>query len=269
MIIGLVGPEGAGKSATMTWLALKHYARGGKVYAFPGYQVKYNGEVISEELRIEQWVTMPEELSNAMICIDEIQNFFDSARWNAISNRLFSYVGMQRRKRSLSIVYTTQNWKWAYERIRWLTHVLGECYDLYWSPWGKTNGIRRGELVRVQFTDLKGFFTGKEYQPLGGIVLRIKPLWEHFDSFGTVDVWQGFAKVKVNVPTLNVNFGEDEETEGCDGTRSGFQSPRYGADVIRSFNIRSEGRITKAEELHQWESFLRRSSISAFRVVLG
>ena len=150
---------------------------------------------------------MGDELQDAMIAIDEIQNFFDAQRFASTMNKLFGYLAAQRRKRSLAIVYTVQNWRWVDNRIRWLTHILGICYDLYWSPWGKEEKLGRGNMMRLGLWDLKGFFTGREQQPLGEVLLKTKELWPCFDSYGVVSIWDGFSRVKVNRPEMEINFG--------------------------------------------------------------
>ena len=84
MIMVLAGPEGAGKTLAMTMHAIqvhnfhkKFYDHDFPIRCFPGYEIlDEKGKVFSTELPIEEWVTMPENLSDCIICIDEAQIFF-------------------------------------------------------------------------------------------------------------------------------------------------------------------------------------------------
>lgn len=216
MITGVIGPEGAGKTVLMTYLALLHKARGGKLLTFPGYTVTNgHGKQLSEQLDIDQWVTMPPELRDALICIDEVQNFFNSRRHMSVLNYLFANLAAQRRHRNIAVIYTVQDWGWLDDRVRWLTHVLITCYDLYWSPWGKEQQLQRGELVSANFFDVKGFFTGKPWTPGPQFLLKAKEIWPCYDSYADVDTWSGLTKIEFKKPKLTIDLTESkEESEG-------------------------------------------------------
>lgn len=214
-IVGITGPEGGGKTLFMTYLGLLHHAYGGKLLAFPGYELTDGkGKVLSERLDIDQWVTMPPELRDVLICIDEIQNYFNSLRHMAVMSYLFASLAAQRRHRNIGIIYTVQDWGWLDNRIRWLTHVLAICRDLWWSPWGKEEKIGRGELIGVTFWDVKGFYTGKPWTQGAPYLLKnAKAFWPCYESYADVDTWSGLTKVELKKPVLKLDLtgGEDEE----------------------------------------------------------
>lgn len=213
-IIGVVGPEGGGKSVLMTYFCLLQMAQKGKLLTFPGYTVTDGrGHQLSEELNIEDWLTFAPELRNVLIAIDEIQNFFNSLKHMSTLNYLFANLAAQRRHRNIGLIYTVQDWGWLDNRIRWLTHVLATCYDLYWSPWGKEQGLKRGELISVSLFDIKGFYTGKPWQPGPQFMLKATEIWNCFDSYCDVDVFSGMTKIKYKKPeiTLDLTGGEEEE----------------------------------------------------------
>lgn len=216
MIQGIIGPEGGGKTLLMTYFGLLHRARGGRVLAFPGYEITNgNGEKLSEPLDIDQWITMPPELRDVLICIDEVQNFFNSRRHMSVLNYLFASLAAQRRHRDIGVIYTVQDWGWLDDRIRWLTHVLIVCSDLYWSPWGKEQGVKRGELISASFFDVKGFFTGRPWTPGPQFLLRAKDIWKCYDSYADVDTWTGLTKVEFKKPKLTIDLrGSKEGEEG-------------------------------------------------------
>jgi len=208
-IIGIVGPEGGGKTCLMAYLSMLHVAQGGKLLTFPGFDVtNSNGKKLSQTLETEKWITMAPELRDVLICIDEIQNFFNSLKHMSTLNYLFANLSAQRRHRNIGIIYTVQDWAWLDNRIRWLTHTLATCYDLYWSPWGKEQELERGELISVTFYDVKGFFTGKPWTPSSPFTLKAKSIWPCYDSWCDVDIFEGMAQLKIKKPTYTINLNE-------------------------------------------------------------
>ena len=232
MILGLVGPEGSGKSVGMTYLALKNIAEGGKVQTFPGYTVTDGkNHQLSQPLQTEDWITMSPELRDTLICIDEIQNFVNSMKHMSTINYLFANLAAQRRHRNLGILYTVQDWGWLDNRVRWLTHVLVTCYDLYWSQWGKENQVKRGELISMTFYDVKGFHSGQPWTAAGPFTLRAKPIWDCFNSFADVDMFSGLSKIDIKKPKITIDLtGELEETKAAQQASPGsLKAP--GPDV--------------------------------------
>ena len=214
MIQGITGPEGSGKTLIMSYFGLMHIARGGRLLAFPGYELSDgHGKVLSEPLDIEQWVTMPPELRDVLICIDEVQNFFNSRRHMSVLNYLFANLAAQRRHRNIGVMYTVQDWGWLDDRIRWLTHVLIVCSDLYWSSWGKEQGVGRGELISANFFDIKGFFTGKPWTPGPQFLLKAKEIWKCYNTYADVDMFSGLTKVEFKKPRITIDLTAPEEGE--------------------------------------------------------
>lgn len=214
MLMGLVGPEGGGKTVTMTYFALKHACKGGIIRAFPGYEVTDgNNHILTEQLSTEQWVNLGPEIKNVLVCIDEIQNFFNSIKHMATLNYLFTNLMAQRRHRNLGVIYTVQDWGWLDSRIRWLTHVLGVCSDAHWSNWGREEHLPRGEIINVVFYDVKGFYTGHPWTPSAPFNLRAKHIWPCYDSFCDVDIWSGMSKVEFKRPIHTINVRERQGLE--------------------------------------------------------
>lgn len=244
MIIGLTGPEGGGKSTMMTFLALQHAVAGLPVLTFPGYELTWKGVALSKTIQVEDWIAMDDSahklLTNSLLCIDELQNHFDKMSYGDVKTRMFSNgVGAQRRKMNMGIAFTVQDINWGYGRLAWLSHVLADCYDLFWSPWGKQEGIERGELLRITFTDMKGFYTGEPMSPMGSIRLKGKPLREAFNSFKSTNVYENIARVKIKRPEVEVSFGD--QTGGGDATEGESPKPnRAVSDTLKSVLERGE-----------------------------
>ena len=214
-IMGFVGPEGAGKTLAMAYCSLRHLAEGGQLLAFPGFEIKNpkTNEVLSKPLPMEEWLTLPPDLRNCLIAIDEVQNFANSMKHMSWINYLFANIAAQRRHRNIGLMYTVQDWAWLDNRIRWLTHILVVCYDLFWSPWGKEQGLKRGELLNLTFYDVKGFRTGRPWTQSPPFRLRAKAIWNWYDSFCDVDIFSGMADVRIRKPkyTLDITGVAEEE----------------------------------------------------------
>ena len=218
MIWGFLGPEGSGKSLAMTYFCLQHIKRGGVVRTFPGYAIHdLNGKPLSTEIDVEEWATMPDNLRNTIIAIDEIQNYLDAYRYNTLLSRIFGYVGMQRRKLNLGMLYTLQNWVWVNNRVRWLTHLCTYCKDLSWTEWGKEEGIKRGKMMQLTTFDMKGFYTGQEGALYSQKTLQGEGIWNYYNSYMPQDIFQGFTKLQIKprnvVVDLNPGSGEDDAEE--------------------------------------------------------
>lgn len=234
MIMGILGPEGSGKTCLLAYLALRHLALKGELLAFPGFVVTDgNGHQLSKLLETEQWIQMAPELHNVLVCIDEIQNFFNSLKHMTTLNYLFSNLAAQRRHRNIGIIYTVQDWGWLDNRIRWLTHVLATCYDLYWSPWGKEQNLGRGELISVTFYDVKGFNTGRPWTPSPPFKLQAKSIWPCYNSYCDVDIWSGLSKVNIKKPTYTIDLTLPEEGAAPKPAEAGIpQNPNVDHELI-------------------------------------
>jgi len=146
-------------------------------------------------------------------------------------SRLVGYAAAQRRKANIGIFYTVQSWDWVYKRLRQLTHLVTLCFDLYWTPWGKDVGIARGEQLRLTTYDCKGFFTGHPWSMIGQKTLNAKALRPYFDSFATVDLFEGMKKFEVKRPTeiFDLRGGGDEDQDD-----SPFSKEPGMADLTRA-----------------------------------
>jgi len=208
-ILGLIGPEGSGKSLAMAWFSLKHKAQGGNIRSFPGYYIQSpDGERWSEELDAANWLSIERLPPNTLIDIDEVPVFFDSMLFSTTTSRLFGYVAAQRRKVGLGIIYTAQDWAWVHPRIRGATHAICTCRDQYWDPRQRSEGRKRGEFVNLQFWDVKGFFTGTPWTPGPRYTLFAHHLWPYYDTYGIVDPAEGMVQVKTKKQVLNYDSVE-------------------------------------------------------------
>jgi len=208
------GVEGSGKSLEMTYWSLKHLNGGGIVSTFPNYSIHRCGrpdQKLSLDLDMRRYFQAPYDYQDQIIDADEIQNFADSAISGAVFARLLSRVLAQRRKIRQGVLYTTQNWQWAHNRVRWLTHFLSVCTDLCWTSWGKSEQLKRGEVLQFATFDCKGFMTGEAWKLISVKRLLAKRYWNYYDTSAVVDIFAGETQwlLKKHRETLDLRSSDE------------------------------------------------------------
>jgi energy-coupling factor transporter ATP-binding protein EcfA2 len=221
LVVAITGPRGSGKTLLMTYLAIIDMKRGRSVLANYniGGRVR-TGLVQSQPLNFENLLAMSESLQQCVACIDEINLWFDSTRWMTQGNKLLGILLQQMRKRSMSLYYTSQNFRWNENRLRWQTDLLVFCQDMCRTPEGMEQKLSPGEYIRISIMDLSGYLTGKPYDQSGEVtsaILESKPIWQYYDTYNVVDPWQAMSKVELKRPKLTVDIGgarkEQQEEE--------------------------------------------------------
>ena len=126
MICGFIGDVGSGKTASMINEAYYlHVTTGKKVIS--NLHLNFDHEYIT----LEDFLTMvdnKEGLQDCILLLDELHIWMDSRTSMSKRNRAVSYFGLQTRKVSVDLFYTTQYINQVDLRIRNLTNVLIECY---------------------------------------------------------------------------------------------------------------------------------------------
>lgn len=206
-IMGMVGPEGSGKTVLMSAFALRRHYQGIPILAFPGYKLlDFSGKQVTKPITTGDWINLPPEWRDVVICVDEIQNFFNSLKYSSTINMLWANILAARRHRNIEVLYTLQDWGLLDPRARGTTHYLAVCSDAYFSEWGRETGIGRGERIDWIMYDVKGFKTGRPWTPSRPCFLRAKKLWPCYDSYCDVDIWSGMSRVQIKRPTYTIDL---------------------------------------------------------------
>ncbi len=197
---GFIGPEGAGKTTGMTMINLQHLVRGGDVLTFPGYDI-FDGKGKTEDHRVNIRISMEEMVTKEFayfvgkfVSVTEIDKYMNSLRSSSVFNLLMDFIASQRRKTGMGFTYDCQEWNDLFARMRKRTHLLTLCWDLYWSPWGKDQGLGRGELMRMVTYDQLGFYTGKPWTQMRTKMLKTSKVRSFFDSYQAVSIYEGIGK---------------------------------------------------------------------------
>lgn len=179
------GPEGAGKSAMMTDELLYHHKCGGKVFAFPGYELLgARGKVLSELLMPEDCIKiLNEDVTGYAIGIDEINNFFNHHRWQGIMNDILTSMMTQRRKRSFALLATVTAGRLVSLDIRSMFHEVVHCLDAH----AVRKSIPRGQKTYFEREDTRGLLSGRIGTKTKGMFFDHKRTHNHFNSFSPID----------------------------------------------------------------------------------
>ncbi len=97
------GARGSGKTLTMTADAYTYWKNGWRVLA--NYDTSFAEPISNEEILL---LDKESNVENCVLCLDELQIFFDSRSSMAKQNQKFSNFVQQIRKRNIILLCTTQ-----------------------------------------------------------------------------------------------------------------------------------------------------------------
>jgi len=230
IVTGITGPRGSGKSLLLAYLQVMNMKHGRRVVSNIdiGGPVKRYGKIVevkSETLSFDALLSLSDALEECVVAIDEINLWFPSMRAMANANRIAGILAQLIRKRNISLCYTTQNFKWLDNMIRWQTDLLISCQDVFHTPAGKEEGIGRGEYIRFVAIDRSGYLTGVPYDISGKYntgILEAKPVWSYYKTKHVVDPWEAMSKVELKRKTkvVDITGVGGEEPGGAAGEGS-------------------------------------------------
>ncbi len=189
------GPEGSGKSVMMGRDCLYHHSCGGKVYAFPGFEVMNNrGRVISLLLMPEEWMNLlVQEEANYAVAIDEIANFLNHHKWFDQIVDLITYgAAAQRRKRSMVILATGPIFEWLPKDLSYMFHEVIRLEDRHW----KIKSIPRGEQAIFTREDRRGVLSGDIGRMTHPEIFKARKYWKNINTYSLVDPRYQLNKVR-------------------------------------------------------------------------
>lgn len=207
-IYTITGPRGSGKTLFMTYLGIHDAMMAGhKVWANYPIECWVDSMVIpgkvyhlkSLPLNIEQVLLFDQQLAEGYVLIDEINLWASSRRSMSVANRLISDTLQLIRKRRLTFIFTTQNFKWMDSRIRWQTDFLCECKD--------TSDNHDGRFIEILMQDWSGVKSGYAVsdghfiKDVNAVVLK----FEGWPYHGTYNTWQEFDTVQASAPVRMLN----------------------------------------------------------------
>ena len=222
IVMSIIGNRGSGKSLFLTAKAVEALLHGKTVWSnMPIKLNKYWSDMYGVPklkalpLDLDAFYSLSGELQDGVVCIDEAQNMSDSRTSLTLKNRLLNAIMAQVRKRDLNVYYTVQDPDWVDLRLRFATDVQASCFDLGYSPWGRTNQIDYGKRIRLKFKDLSGYVTGKSFYDTGRYyhttILKGDYYWTCYDTKKVVDLEEAFSSVKLNLKQRIVGGNKEED----------------------------------------------------------
>jgi len=175
----VLGQRGSGKTLFMTYLAHQYHKEGKKIYSnFTLKDIQYN------PITFEKLASLPDELTDAVVFLDEIQIGADAYEVFKRSNKMITVFATQLRKRHITLYYSTQVFKMVTKRLRLQTNYI-ITFDHNTTP-----GIVKGQIYEYNTE------TYQEY--LKSIHLDLRSF---FNSYDTDEV---------------ITFSENEISEGIE-----------------------------------------------------
>lgn len=206
------GVEGSGKTTLMTRDLKYHHYCGGRVFAFPGYQLLNDrGKEVSELLYPHQWIKLlREEVYDYAVAIDEVQNFLNKHNWYDDIVDLLSYgAAAQRRKRRFAICVTGPIFDWLPKDLKDMFHEVIEMQDRHW----KTKSIPRGEQFLVVREDRRGMLSGKVGTKTFPRIFHGKKYRKNFNSYSIIDPEWQLRKFNIRRNSIQVDADGNEIIE--------------------------------------------------------
>jgi len=204
MIRYYAGVEGSGKSAMMTRDLLFHYIAGGRILAFPGYELYGNTkkQLLSEPMLPEQILELIDSEDSKQIkkirqqkiaiAIDEVPNFFDHHTWYNKINDVMKSVFQQRRKTNVIILMTGPIFEELPPDLRRMVHEVVHCRDLHTT----NRSIKRGLTCVYYKEDKRGLLSHPLYRFTIKHKFPMSIAYKHYDTFAAVSPMNQFIKMK-------------------------------------------------------------------------
>lgn len=190
VIEAYVGPEGSGKTLLLTTYAARCKIAGMEMMAFPGYALlDKHGATVTKEITPLDFLIHFQEMQNVCLCITEITNYgIDAYNFNGIIPRIFGNAAAMRRKLGLVILYDVQNFSMIPPRIRFFTHTICFCRDMFFGHQYTDTPIERGKNIQFRRMDMKGFYTGREgWLGRTTFLNNAESVWPLYKTTGMVD----------------------------------------------------------------------------------
>lgn len=164
-VIIVLGERGAGKTLLMTAIAVDEY-NNNKRRIFSNYHLK---GVPYDIITFKELIELPDYLTNAIVCLDELQVGADSYKTFSKSNEGVNTFVTQLRKRKVTLYYTTQVYTQIAKRVRNQTNYIMQVIatdtpgvsqvDTYTAPKRiSKDNVRFSSQISSHILDLRDYF---------------------------------------------------------------------------------------------------------------
>lgn len=249
MVVAITGPKRSGKSLLLARMLLfDMLSLRRKVWSTMTVKTtKYlrdRGEPDMKTMPLDfnTLYVMSEEYSEGTIGIDESVNIIDRRNSTSMKNKLLNGVMNQVGHRNLNVYYTVKAKDWLDGRFQFETDIEIRCFDLARSPWGRSQGMPKGEMIRLEFYDHSGAFTGHMYNHKWNYLPFKTLVWEHahnwWDAYDTkeiVTLEEIFTPVRMDMKARVISNREAVENDIRDSLLNVVQYlKRQAGDIVDS-----------------------------------
>lgn len=246
-IVAITGPKRSGKSLLLARLLVGDLCKQRKVWSTmdvttplfmrdKGYPVMH-----SDVIDWDAFYMLDEAYGEGTIGLDEGIYYDDSRASLSAKNKLLNTVMNQVGHRNLNVYYTLKTKGWVDKRLQFETDIEIRCFDLAMSPWGRRNHVGRGRVIRLEFYDMSGAFTGRpfdakyHFRPFQTLVWKNADLWwTAYDTKKIVGLEDLYTGVKVDLKQRVIS----NKSKINAGIRDALQG------LVESFRSRGEAEVS-------------------------
>lgn len=225
-VVGITGFKRNGKSLLLSsllthdMLVLKRKVWSTMPVHTPACMLKDYGMQHSLPIDWDSLYMLDKEYEYGTIGLDESIYWDDSRSSMTMRNRLMNIIMNQVGHRNLNVYYTVKTEGWLDRRLQFETDLRIKCEDLGRTPWGRSNHVTKGDVIRLEFFDLSCYLTNKAYNekynylPFQTLIWHdAHKFWDAFDSKELVGIEEVFTNVKVDMKQRTISNKPAYDTE--------------------------------------------------------
>ncbi len=167
-------------------------------------------------LDLERLVIWSPEFRDGIVFFDEIDQIADRQDWASTVAKLLTAGAQMFRHRNLTLFCTIQSFNWLNARMQWQADIIIKCRDLAFTPWGRTQGLARGEVSSTTWIDKSGVMTGYAFEETGQVYPLLffgKRYWGSYPTRHEVDIIEYKRKFKLDLKSKVIKDRDEMEEE--------------------------------------------------------
>lgn len=179
-----------------------------KTRVFSNYPLKYF--LKPDKLDVDRLVAWKKEYHDCWIYFDEIGEQFDNQDWQNQGAKMINKGVVVMRHRNISFASSLQSFDTLNNRLKWQTDVIIKCRDLCFTPWGRANNLKPGEVISTLWLDKSGVMTGYSYEESHRyyqMKFMGKRVWKDYDTTFEHDLMEMSSKYQIerNVKKMDLH----------------------------------------------------------------
>jgi len=163
----------------------------------------------SEEFDQEKFAYGDMNLKYKRLLVDEGNYLADRLRSTSNKNLAMTDILQQARKFRMCVNFCTINWMWLDPRVTGsLCDLLIECNDLFYRPFGKRAGLKKGYRLAWDIMDQSGKMTGQQFNSVGSLTFNARYMWFTYNTENFVDPREARKRLKAEKKMITDEYGQ-------------------------------------------------------------